>query len=183
MKKIQRKKKTVIIQPFSKVNDLQFFKDYTSYPKPCPWSCFAGAKASSRWKRLAGCCPQACGPQTSRNQRVEDADSQLPHHPPIRKMSMSCWAPLLKHHKIPHYPLRGRGTVPEALACCVPLCAWQLKLLFLLPPTLSLHFYLAFVYTERQPIFRQLYQSVNFVKWSLGRTSRCKNIPYKVTLD
>ena len=38
------------------------------------------------------------------------------------------------------------GTILEALACWVPLFAWQLELLFLFPPTLSPHFYLASAY-------------------------------------
>ena len=42
----------------------------------------------------------------------------------------------------------GQGHNP--LVCCVPLSAWQLKLLFLFPPTLSLHFYLASVYRGSQ---------------------------------
>ena len=44
-------------------------------------------------------------------------------------------------------PSKGSGfRVLKTLACCVPLFAWQLKLIFLLPPTLSLCFYLALVY-------------------------------------
>ena len=35
------------------------------------------------------CCPQACRPQTSWNLKVDDADSYLPHHQPIRGMSTS----------------------------------------------------------------------------------------------
>lgn len=46
----------------------------------------------------------------------------------------------------------GTVTVLEALACCAPLLAWPLKLLFLLPPTLPLRFYLASVHREAADI-------------------------------
>ncbi|KAM9104968.1 pyroglutamyl-peptidase 1 isoform 4-T4 [Megaptera novaeangliae] len=44
---------------------------------------------AGRWKRVTVCCPQARRPQASWNQKVEDVDSRLPHHQPIRRMSMS----------------------------------------------------------------------------------------------
>ena len=44
----------------------------------------------------------------------------------------------------------GGGTVLEALACSAPLFAWQLKLHFLFPPTLSPSFYLASMYRGSQ---------------------------------
>ena len=40
-------------------------------------------------KKSTACYPQACRLQTSWNQKVDDADFQQPHHPPIRKMSIS----------------------------------------------------------------------------------------------
>ena len=55
--------------------------------------CFADTEIPSRWKKLTICCPQACRPQAVWNQKVDDADSQLPHHQPIRKMSMGQFAP------------------------------------------------------------------------------------------
>ena len=51
----------------------------------------------------------------------------------------------LEHCKSPHTPSK-RGRVIEACARWVPLFAWQLKLLFLFPSTLSLSFYLALTY-------------------------------------
>ena len=40
------------------------------------------------------CYPWACWPQTGWNQKADDADSHLPHHQPIRRMSMSWSHPL-----------------------------------------------------------------------------------------
>ncbi|XP_066887074.1 uncharacterized protein [Kogia breviceps] len=41
------------------------------------------------WKKLTVCCPQACRPWTGWNRKVDDADSRLPHHQPIRRVSTS----------------------------------------------------------------------------------------------
>ena len=68
------------------------------------------------------CCPQACRPQTSWNMKVDDLDSYLPHHQPIRRMSMRWSCPLwiitiklLQVSNLGHTGLR-------ALAHCGPLC-------------------------------------------------------------
>uniref|UniRef100_A0A8C9BIA9 Pyroglutamyl-peptidase I n=1 Tax=Phocoena sinus TaxID=42100 RepID=A0A8C9BIA9_PHOSS len=45
-------------------------------------------ETSTRRKRVTICCPQAHRPQASWNQKVDDVDSRLPHHWPIRRMSM-----------------------------------------------------------------------------------------------
>ena len=53
-------------------------------------SCFADTETPSRWEKLTMVwCPQACRPQSSWNLKVDDADSYLPHHQPIRRMSTS----------------------------------------------------------------------------------------------
>ena len=49
----------------------------------------------------------------------------------------------------PSLPPPG-GTVLGALACCVPLIPWQLKLLFLFPPAVPPSFYLILVYRGSQ---------------------------------
>ena len=41
------------------------------------------------------CCPQTCRPHTGWNQKVDDADSQLPHHQPMRRLSMKWPHPAL----------------------------------------------------------------------------------------
>ena len=75
-------------------------------------------------KKLTVCCPQARRPQTGWNQKVDDADSYLSHHQPIKIRSTS-WS---------HCPLwtitmkllttssRFAHTVLRVLAHCGPLC-------------------------------------------------------------
>ena len=41
---------------------------------------FATAETSPKWGSLRMCCPLACRLQTTWNQKVDDADSWLPHH-------------------------------------------------------------------------------------------------------
>ena len=48
----------------------------------------------TRWEKLTACCPQAHIYQIGWNQKVDDADSHLPHHQPIRRMYMSWTCPL-----------------------------------------------------------------------------------------
>ena len=43
----------------------------------------------TRWRKLTGCCPPAWRPQARWNQKADDADSQLPHHQPIGRVSTS----------------------------------------------------------------------------------------------
>ena len=50
--------------------------------------CFAGTETPTNWKKLTK-VPTAHRPQTGWNQKVNDADSQLPHHQPVRRMSLS----------------------------------------------------------------------------------------------
>ena len=52
-------------------------------------SCFADTETLTRWEKLTVCCSQAHRPQTGWNQNVDDADSHLPPHQPIRRMSTS----------------------------------------------------------------------------------------------
>ena len=105
-------------------------------------SCFADNEVPTRWKKLAVCCPQACKPQTGWNQKIDDADSNLSHHQPVRGMSMSwsepLWTITLKlfttFSRLGHRVLR-------ILAHCGPLC-WQSNkaILSTSPKTLSLRF-------------------------------------------
>ena len=99
-------------------------------------SCFADTEIPTRWKKLTVCCPGAYRLQTGWNQKVDDADSHLLHHQPIRRMSTS-WL----HHqpirrmstrwsrplwtitiKLLTTPSRAGHTVLRALVCCGPLC-------------------------------------------------------------
>ena len=55
-------------------------------------SCFADTETPTRWEKLTvnhGLLTTAHGPQTGWNQKVDDADSHLRHHQPIRRMSTS----------------------------------------------------------------------------------------------
>ena len=65
-----------------------------------PLSCSA---ETSRWRELTVCYPQALRPQLGWNQKVDDVDSWLPHHHPIRWMSRS-WSHTAPHHT-PHLTL------------------------------------------------------------------------------
>ena len=86
-------------------------------------SCFAGTETPTRWEKLTLCYPWACRPQTGWNQKADDADSRLPHHQPIRRMSMSWSHPLwtiiiqvlTTHSRLVH-------TILGALAHCGTLC-------------------------------------------------------------
>ena len=85
-------------------------------------SCFADTETPTRWEKLTVCCPQACRPQTSWNQ-VDDTDSQLPHHRPIRRMPMSLSRPLWPITiKLLTIPSRSGHKVLRALARCGPFC-------------------------------------------------------------
>ena len=98
-------------------------------------SCFEDTETPTRWKQLTG-CPQAREPQTSWNQKVDDADSHLPHHQPIRRMSMN-WSHLLWTITIKFLttPSRSGHTVLRALALCL---AKQWSYSFLFHPKLCL---------------------------------------------
>ena len=82
------------------------------------WAVLQILKPLPGGRRSRLCCSQACGPQTSWNQKVDDADSRWPHHQPVRRISMSWSHPRsLNTIKIPHYPLQGgthssEGTSP-----------------------------------------------------------------------
>ena len=72
-------------------------------------TCFADTEIPTRWKKLTVCCPQAHRPQTDWKQKADGADSQLPHHQPIRRVSTSWPRPpssLDPYYKTPHYPLQ-----------------------------------------------------------------------------
>ena len=85
-----------------------------------------------RRSQLYAACPQAQRPQTGWNQSLM---TLTPNYLTSNQSGKCPWADhtlLLEHYKIPYYPLGG-GIVFEALACYVPLFAWQLILLFLFP--------------------------------------------------
>ena len=89
------------------------------------------------------CCPQACRPQTGRNQKIDDADSYLPHHQPIRRMSMSRSHPLRRTMAVQLLATHSRSghTVLRALAHCPRLPGKAIKLFFSTSPkTLSPRF-------------------------------------------
>ena len=85
-------------------------------------------------------CPAVCRSQTSCNQKVDDADSLLPRHQPIRRTSTSwshfVWAIMIK---LLTTPSRLGHTVLRVLARCGPtLPRKAIKLFFLLHPKLCL---------------------------------------------
>ena len=99
------------------------------------------------------CCPQASRPQTSWNLKVDDADSYLPHHQPIRRMSMSgshpLWTITIKLltilSKWGHIVFWGRRSL------CHPLPGKVIKLSFSTSPqTLFPRFDSALVYREAE---------------------------------
>lgn len=59
------------------------------------WTVLQTQKHPARWDTLTVFCPPACRRQTGWNQKADDADSQLPHHQPIRTVSWSHPALLL----------------------------------------------------------------------------------------
>ena len=90
--KIQEQRKTVKQDKSDglaiKVEDLQFLlKGSRQYSEPNPFKCFAATEPPTRQEKLTVCCPQAHRFQTSWNQKVDDVDSRLPHHQPIRRVS------------------------------------------------------------------------------------------------
>ena len=117
-----------------------------------PLSCFADNETPSRWEKLT-CCPEAHRPQTSWNQKVDDADSYLPHHQPIRRMSMNWLRPSLNHYyKTSDYPLQvGTHSFLRQEPTVSPFaCQSNKAILFTSPKTLSLRFDLALVYREAE---------------------------------
>ena len=101
-----------------------------------PLSCFEHTGTPTRWEKLTVCCPEVCRRQTCWNQKVGDADAHLPHHQPIRRMSISWSRPLCTITiKFLTTPSRLGHTVLRASAHCVPLClAKQSNSSFLLYP-------------------------------------------------
>ena len=83
-------------------------------------SCFADTESPTRWEKLTVRRPQERGAQTCWNQKVEDEDSRLPHHPPVRGKS----TPALNHGSTtPHYPHQvGTHVVLRASTRPGPLC-------------------------------------------------------------
>ena len=123
MKKIQRKKKTVIIiQPFNKVKHLWFFKDCIIF-----WAMslelFCRCWSPHQWPYQSTVCyPQACRPQTSWNQKVCDTDSNYLTTHQSGKYPRAGHTPLLKHCKTPHNPLQGGLSPWGTNLLCSPLC-------------------------------------------------------------
>ena len=96
-----------------------------------------------RWEELTVCCPQALRPQTPWNQEVDDADSHLPHHQPVRRTSTSCSRPLWTTTiKLLTTHLQGGTHSFEGISpLWPPLPAKAIKLLFSTSPkTLSRRF-------------------------------------------
>ena len=83
-------------------------------------SCFADTESPTRREKLTVRRPQTHGAQTCWNQKVEDEDSRLPHHPPVRGKS----TPALNHGSTtPHYPHQvGTHVVLRASTRPGPLC-------------------------------------------------------------
>ena len=82
--------------------------------------------------------PQAPRPQMGWNQKVDDTDSHLPHHQPIRRTSTSLSHPL--YYKTPHCLLQVRTHSFEGInPLWSPLPGKAIKLFFSTSPkTLSL---------------------------------------------
>ena len=106
-------------------------------------SCFADTETPSRWEKLTVCCPQSHRPQTGWTQKVDDADSQLPPHQPIRRVSTN-WSYLpLWTIAITLLPIPSRwGHIFEGISpLWPPLPGKAMKLSFSTSPkTLSLRF-------------------------------------------
>ena len=119
-------------------------------------SCFADTETPSRREKLMindDMLPTACGPQTSWNLKVDDADAYLPPHQPIRRMSTSWsrprWTITIKLltilSKLRHIVFRGKRPP------CPPLPGKVRKLSFsTAPKTLSPRFDSALVYREAE---------------------------------
>ena len=106
-------------------------------------SCFADTESPTRWEKLTVCCPQARRPQTGWNQKVDDADSHLPHHQPIRRMSTSWSRPLWTIIiKFVTTPSRLEHTVFEGISPLWPPLPGEAIMLFFStsPKTLSPRF-------------------------------------------
>ena len=100
----------------------------------------------SRWEKLTICCPQGYQSHTVPNQQVDDTDSWLPHHQPIRRVSMS-WPCTHKHIptlSLKTYPWKSLGSsnllsinyLDSLVSACNKCCAllhhnpvWRLTLL------------------------------------------------------
>jgi len=81
--------------------------------------------ANQVWEKLTICCPQVQRPQTGWNPKVDDADSHLFHHQPVRRMSTSGSCPLWTITiNLFTNPSRLEYIVLRALALCAPP-AWQ----------------------------------------------------------
>ena len=92
--------------------------------------------------------PTSTRPQTSWNQKVDDADSHLPHKQPIRRMSMSWSRPFWTTAINLTTRSRSWHTVLRALACCGPLCLTK-QFFSTSPKTLSPRFNLVSGYRGR----------------------------------
>ena len=77
----------------------------SSFPLKEYTSCFTDTETSIRWEKLTVSCPPANRSQTGWTDKIDDADSHLPQHHPVRRMSMSWWHPLwiitIKHLTAP----------------------------------------------------------------------------------
>ena len=106
-KKYREKKKTIIIQTFNKIKDLQFFKHYRKYSEPCPLSYVAGAEAPLGGRSQLYAAHKHSDPRligTKRSMML--IPSYLTTHQ-SGKCPQIDHILLLKHYKTPHYPLQG----------------------------------------------------------------------------
>ena len=105
-------------------------------------SYFADTEAPSRWEKLTihdGMLPTSTEIPDQLDLKVDEADSHLTHHKPIRRMSRSKSYPLgtitikllTVFRKLGHMVLR-------VLACCGPPCLAKIKLSFSTSPKLCL---------------------------------------------
>ena len=73
-------------------------------------SYFADIETPAKWETITVCCPQAQRPQTGWNQRVNDVESRLPHHPPVSRRSMT-WPytrqPSPQQVPLPLFPIKS----------------------------------------------------------------------------
>ena len=101
-------------------------------------SCFADTESPTRWEMLTVCCSQACRPQTGWNQKVDDADSQLPHHQPIRRTYELITPSLNHYYKTVHYLPQVGTHSSEGISLLWPPLPGKAKLFFSTSPKLCL---------------------------------------------
>ena len=99
--------------------------------------CFKDTKTPSRWEKLTVCCPQNTQTSNRWNQKVDDVNSRLPHHQPIRLRSPLVRIMVVRPASDPDArgPHRGKRRWPqeepslfsEKQCICLPLIKLSLK--------------------------------------------------------